>query len=180
MDTARFIAQAVGILAMAFNILSYQQKSRKGAIAFQLCGSGLFALNFWLLGAMMGCILNLVSAFRALVFLNRDRLRANHLAWLAGFLLTFLASYVLTFTALGKEATAGNLIVEFLPLIGMTATTLSFRMTDAGAIRRFGLISSPCWLIYNIAVFSLGAIICEVLSLGSILIGMFRLDRPKN
>ena len=62
---------------------------------------------------------------------------------------------------------------------GMTAATLSFRKQDAASIRRYGLISSPCWLIYNIGVFSLGAIICEVLSLGSILIGMGRLDKQK-
>jgi len=179
MDTRQIIAQAIGIFAMAFNILSYQRKTRGGAIGFQLCGSLLFSLNFWLLGATMGCILNLISAFRALVFLNRDRLRANHPAWLAGFLVAYLLSYVLTFTLLGREATLRNLVVEFLPLIGMVAVTLSFRMTDAKAIRRYGLISSPCWLIYNIAAFSLGAILCEVLSLGSILIGMFRLDRQK-
>lgn len=177
MDTTQVIAQAVGILAMGFNILSYQRKTRSGAIGFQLCGSTLFAVNFWLLGATMGCILNLISALRAIIFLNRDRFRANHPAWLAGFVLTFLLSYALTFTVLGKEATAVNLMAESLPVIGMTATTLSFRRQDAKAIRRFGLISSPSWLIYNIAVFSLGAIICEVLSLGSILIGMTRLDK---
>ena len=180
MDALQFLAQAVGLAAMAFNILSYQRKIRGGAIGFQLCGSLLFAVNFWLLGAVMGCILNLISAIRAIVFLNRDRFRANHPAWLVGFLVTFLASYVLTFTLLGKEATAGNLIVEFLPVIGMTSTTLSFRMQDAKAIRRFGLVSSPCWLIYNIAVFSLGAIICEVLSLASILIGICRLDKKNS
>jgi len=180
MTTLDWIAQIVGIFAMAFNILSYQQKTRGGAIAFQLCGSALFAVNFWLLGAVMGCILNVVSAVRALVFLNREKLNANHPAWLAGFAVTFLISYVLTFTLLGKEATIFNLIVEFLPVIGMIATTLSFRMTDAKSIRLFGLVSSPCWLIYNLAVFSLGAIICEVLSLGSILIGIRRLDGGKS
>lgn len=177
MDPAKILAQAVGIAAMAFNILSYQRKTRGGVIGFQLCGSALFAVNFWLLGALMGCILNVISAIRAIVFLNRDKLRANHPAWLAGFLAAYLLSFILTFTALGKEPTVRNLIVEILPVIGMTATTLSFRMTDAREIRRFGLISSPSWLVYNIAVFSLGAIICEVLSLGSILIGIRRLDR---
>ena len=177
MDSTQFLAQAVGIAAMAFNILSYQRKTRSGVIAFQLCGSALFAVNFLLLGAVMGCILNIISAVRAIVFLNREKLRANHPAWMAGFLLTYLVSYGLTFTVLGKEATIINLVVEFLPVIGMTATTLSFRMTNARAIRRFGLISSPSWLVYNIAVFSLGAIICEVLSLGSIVIGIRRLDQ---
>ncbi len=162
---------------MAFNIFSYQQKTQKRAIAFQLGGSILFAVNYLMLGAIVGGILNAVGTVRALVFLNREKLRATHPVWLAGFTAAYLLSYVLTFTVFGKEATAFNFIVEFLPVIGMTATTISFRLSDAKAIRRFGLISSPSWLIYNIVSFSVGAIICEVLSLCSIFIGMFRLDR---
>ena len=61
----------------------------------------------------------------------------------------------------------------------MIATTISFRLTDAKSIRRYGLISSPSWLVYNIVNFAIGAIICEVLSLCSIVIGMIRLDRNK-
>ena len=177
MNTTQLFAQAVGILAMGFMIFSYQRKTHRGVLVFQLIGAVLFAVNFWMLSAAMGCIMNLISAFRALVFLNQEKLRANHPAWLAGFLLTYLLSYVLAFTVLGTQPTALNLIAEFLPVIGMTAATLSFRMADARMIRKFGLISSPCWLLYNIYAFSLGAIICEVLSLSSIIIGIRRLDR---
>lgn len=172
-------AQLIGIAAMGFNILSYQQKTRNRAIAFQLIGSLMFSVNFFLLGAIVGAILNVVSAIRAVVFLNKDKLHANHPAWLAGFILVYLLSFVLTFTAFDKVPSPVNLLVEFLPVIGMTATTVSFRMSDAKAIRRFGLISSPSWLIYNIANFSIGAIACEVLSLGSIIIGIFRHDRKQ-
>lgn len=180
MDTVEWIAQIIGILAMLFNILSYQQKTRTGAIAFQLGGALLFAVNFGMLGAVVGSILNAVAAVRAVVFLNRDKFQANRIIWLVGFIAVYIASYALTFTVLDKEPTLANLLIEFLPVIGMTATTISFRFTDAKAIRRFGFISSPCWLIYNIANFSIGAIACEVLSLCSILIGIFRLDRnPK-
>ncbi len=178
MDTV--IAQAIGLLAMAFNILSYQQKTRSKAIAFQLCGGTLFAVNFFLLNAIVGSILNVIAAIRAIVFLNKEKLHADHPAWLAGFVVTYVLSYILTFTAFGKEPTTVNLIVEFLPVIGMTATTISFRLSDAKAIRRYGLISSPSWLVYNIANFSIGAICCEVLSLISIVIGMVRLDRANS
>ena len=179
MNTFALIAQIVGIFAMTFNILSYQQKTQKGAIAFQLGGSTLFAINYLMLGAVVGGILNAVGIVRALVFLNREKLKATHPAWLAGFITVYLLSYGLTFTVFGKEPTLFNLIIEFLPVVGMTATTISFRLSDAKSIRRFGLISSPSWLVYNIVSFSVGAIICEVLSLGSIFIGMFRHDRKK-
>ena len=173
------IAQAIGLAAMTFNISSYQRRTRMGVIGFQLWGSVLFALNFYLLGATVGAMMNVLSAIRAVVFLNREKLRADHPAWLVGFVAAFLISYGLTFAVFGTEATLRNLLVEFLPVIGMTATTVSFRYTDAKTIRRFGLIASPSWLVYNLFAGSLGAIACEVLSLGSIILGIWRMDRKK-
>ena len=172
-----FTAQIVGIAAMGFNILSYQQKTRSRVIAFQLIGGFLFCINFFLLGAISGSLLNAVAVIRAIVFLNKEKLKADHPAWLAGFVAVYLICYGLTFTVFGTEATVRNLVLEFLPVVGMTATTISFRLTDAKSIRRYGRISSPSWLIYNVANFAIGAIICEVLSLGSIILGILRLDR---
>lgn len=173
------IGQAVGIVAMAFNILSYQNKNQKAVIAFQLFGSALFALSFLMLGAMIGGILNFIGIIRALVFMNKEKLHADKPIWLWGFIAAYLVTYVLTFTVFGQEVTTLKLLIEALPVIGMTALTLGFRMTDAKAVRCMGLISSPSWLIYNIASGSIGAIACEVITLASILIGMLRHDRKK-
>lgn len=177
MDNNALAIQALGLIAMAFNTLSYQQKKRSTVIAMQMVGTFLFCIHFGLLGAAMGCILNALSAVRAVIFLNKEKLHADRPVWLAGFIAVYIASYVLTFTVFGTTATVKNLVLELLPLIGMVAITISFQLRDAKAIRKYALISSPCWLVYNIANGSIGAVLCEVLSLSSILIGMFRLDR---
>lgn len=78
MNATAIIAQIVGLFAMAFNIFSYQQRTQKRAIAFQLGGSTLFAINYLMLGAVVGGILNAVGIVRALVFLNRENLKATH------------------------------------------------------------------------------------------------------
>ncbi len=65
------IAQIIGIFAMAFNVLSYQQKSQRGVILFQLFGSALFSINFFMINALMGGILNLVGIARAVVFYTK-------------------------------------------------------------------------------------------------------------
>ena len=171
------IAQAIGIVAMLFNILSYQGKQQKKVIAMQLCGSTLFAVNFLLLGATVGGILNVLAAIRAVVFLFKEKLRADRLWWLLAFIVLYITIYGLNFTLFGKDPTPKNLMVEVLPVIGMIATNIGFRLKNASDVRRCGLISSPCWLMYNIIAGSWGAIICEVLSLLSIIVGMFRHDR---
>lgn len=179
MDTYNLIAQGFGIAAMVFSILSFQQKSRAGVITFQMICGLLFCVNFFMLGAYVGSLLNAIAFFRAIIFLNKEKLHADNTPWLIGFIVVFIACYVLSFTLFGKEPTVKNFILEVLPVIGMTASTISFRYSDAKSIRKYGLISSPAWLIYNIASGSLGAIICETLNLCSIFIGMLRYDRKK-
>ncbi len=175
------IAQILGLIAMTFNILSYQRKTDRGVIAMQLCGGALFAVHFFMLGpsALVGGILNTLAVIRAVVFMHRQRLRAEHPAWLWGFILLYALSYVATFSLFGTAWTVKNALLGLLPVVGMTATTLSFRLQNARAIRLFGLISSPSWLVYNASNRAVGAILCESISLVSIVIGLWRYDRPK-
>ncbi len=177
MKPVEIIAQVIGIVAMLFNILSYQSKKQKNIIALQLCGGALFSVNYLMLGATVGGILNILAAVRAIVFLFKEKLKTDRLPWLFGFIACFIAVYVLNFTLFGKEPTAINLVIEILPVIGMTALSIGFRLKNASDVRKCGLISSPAWLIYNIYAGSWGAIICEIMTLGSIFIGMFRHDR---
>lgn len=179
METYEIIAQAIGIVAMSLNIISYQQKEQRKIIIMQLFGAALFAVNMFMIGAYVGGILNAVGAVRAVVYSDKKKFRTDRLIWVFGFGILYLTSYVLTFTVFGKEPTASNIIVEFLPLIGMFATGIGFYLTDAKSVRRMGLISSPSWLVYNIFNFAIGGIICEILAIFSIIIGMLRHDRKK-
>lgn len=173
------VAQIIGILGMIANILSFQQKSQKGVIAFQFFGSLLFSINFFMLGAYVGSMLNLIGIIRALVFYFKEKTHAHHIAYLFGFSALFICAYVLTFTVFGTEPSAKNLIIEVLPVVAMIVATVAFRSKNAGDIRKFGLVYSPMWLAYNLFNLSIGAIGCEVLNLASIIIGMIRLDKSK-
>ena len=177
METIEIIAQATGIVAMLFNILSYQSKQQRWVIALQLCGGAFFAVNYLLLGATVGGLLNILAAVRAVIFLFKERLKADRLPWLFAFIFLYITIYILNFTLFGKELTLLNLLIELLPVIGMTALSIGFRLKNASDVRRCGLVSSPSWLIYNIVSGSWGAIACEVLSLVSIIIGILRHDR---
>ena len=176
MTIFEWIAQAVGIVAMMFNIFSYQQKSAKRVITFQLFGALLFGVNYCMLGAPVGMCMNFVAVVRAIVYSNREKFRADRAFWLVIFTSVYVLSYILSFTVFGMDFTLRNAIVELLPVIGMVAVTVSFRLQSAAMIRRLGFISSPCWLIYNVFNFAVGGIICEVFSLCSIIIGLFRYD----
>ena len=172
-------AQIIGIFAMVANIAAYQFKNKRNVILCQLAGSVLFAVNMFMLDALMGGLLNIVGIVRAIVYINKDRLKIPIKIVNGIFMALYLASYILVFAVFGKEQTAFNLLVEFLPLIGMGAITVGLSMKDSKAIRVCGFINSPCWLIYNSLVFSLGGILCEALGIVSIVTAYIRLDMKK-
>ncbi|MBE6566202.1 MAG: YgjV family protein [Ruminococcaceae bacterium] len=179
MKPIEIVAQVVGIFGMLLSVLSYQQKGKARILMFQLLGSVLFVVNFFLLGAFSGAILNVVAIVRALIFIYEDKIHGDHLAWTIGLTAVYILSYVSVFTVFGKEATPLNLVLEVLPVIAMTVTTIAFRHKEDKILRRVAFISSPLWLTYNAIFFSLGGIIGETLNLSSAIIGTIRLDRKK-
>ena len=172
------LAQTIGIIAMIVAIFSFQQRTQKKIVLFQFVSSILFSTHFFMIGAVTGGILNAIGIVRAAIFAKRDtKAWAAHPVWIYIFSVVFVGVYALNVTVLLKEP---NLFIELLPVIGMVATTIAFRMKKAAHVRIFSLISSPLWLIYNIVNFSLGGLLTEAFSLCSIIIGMLRLDIGKN
>ncbi len=172
-------AQILSIFGMAVNILSYQMKKQRDIIFMQFMAALLFSISFFFMGAITGALLNIVSVGRGLVFSNKKFFRADKIGWVFGFIAAYIVMFVLTFTTFGKDPTARNIIIELIPVIGTITFTFGFYLKDAGTVRKLALVNSPCWLVYDIIEFSLGGIICEVISLISIVVGMFRHDRKK-
>ena len=170
------VAQIIGIFGLAFNALSFQQKNKRTLILFQLCGGFLFSIHFFMLGAYTGFLLNALCVFRAIVYSRRNLKPKAIMIWLYVFTILYFVSYALTFTVFNVEITLFNAIIEFVPIIGMCFVTISFGMTSAGKIRAFSTINSCSWLVYNIVHSSIGGMVCEILSLISIVIGIIRYD----
>ena len=170
------IAQIIGIIAMFMNVFSFQLKSQKNIIRMQLCGAVLFAVNMYMLNAVMGCILNTIGIFRAIIYSNKSFFKAEKKISIYLFLVLYVVAYIISFTIFKKEPTVKNIIVEFLPLVAMFATTLSFSMKKSSDVRKFAFISSPLWLIYNCVNYAIGGALCEIFTLVSTTAAIIRLD----
>ena len=179
-----WIGQALGVVGMGFNILSYQCKRQRGIVTMQLIASGIFMMHFFLLGALIGAILNGISLFRAGVFVNRGKKWADNILWVPVFITLSCLAYVVNFTLL-KDMSFPNgtvltdYIVEVLPVIGLVVSTFSMRTRYASVARKLFLINSPMWLVYNIINSSIAGIITEIFALISIITAIIRLDINK-
>ena len=53
------------------------------------------------------------------------------------------------------------------------------KINKSKVIRFCNLIIMPMWLVHDLAVFSIAGIICDILTIGSIIIAIFRHDIKK-
>ena len=170
-------AQAVGIVAMFFFIFSYQQKNAKSIITWQMIGTLLFTINFFLLKEYLGAILNFIGFVRAVLFLQKKKLYTDSIGWLIGFTVAYLGAYALTFLVFGTEPTLPNFIIQCCPVLGMFFQHLGLRNDDTRKIRAFCLVGSAAWLIFNCVVFALGALLCETFNIISIIVAFIRFKK---
>ena len=161
-----FIVQLIGFVALGVSVLVYQFNTRKQILMILSWSSLLFSIQFFLLGAYSGAVLNLINIARNYAF-QRYRYRAWSVIVLWGFIMIFSIATALTWQG----------PLSLLPAIGMISGAFANWQPKAKHIRLLSLISPPAWFVYAVAVHSYAGMVAEVLILSSILVGMYRLDR---
>lgn len=159
----QLIAQGLGILGAALNIGSFQMKSNKKLILCQFLGSCFFLFNYLMLGAFTGCFMNGMGVVRNFIFLGGEKTRKPYILILLN--LALIAGTILTWQG----------PLSLFPLIGMIAATIAMYMNSGKAMRMTQLfISSPCWLVYNLASLTIGGVACEIFVITSTAISFIR------
>ena len=149
------IAQAVGIVAMAFVILSFQFKNNAACFAMTLVGGSLFLVHYGMVGAWGGCLMNAVACVMSIVLLLGERVKKLPV------LIVLLALYA-GVTALvlikGWDTPLALLacVAQFGVTIGMwTRDDVKLRIVRGGFV-------APLWITYNAINGSIGYKTCTV------------------
>lgn len=165
------IATVVGVLATATFLLSYQQKKRRNIIIWNTISRCLYVLQYLLLGAYSGAILDVLGAIVSVVAEKKDHPRiAKHIRPIV--ILCNLAIVV-----------AGLLLcrspIDLLPIAGVLLHTGAFWLRDERIIRRVSLCGSPFWFVYNLVSRAYGSAVGDLLTMVSILIAMVKYRKKK-
>lgn len=158
----------LGLLAVAMFVLSYQMKSRRNIILLNASSRLLFIIQYLLLGAFEGALLDTIAFFVSLLCQKRD-----HEFIKKHFALTVILSDIAIF-ALGM-ITYKN-IFSILPILGVIFETLALWMKKERTIRIASLLGAPFWLVYNTLNYAYGSAIGNAITLVSIGIAIVRYD----
>lgn len=160
------IPLTVGILAVVLFLLSYQQKTRARIILFNTVSRGLYILQYLLLGAFEGAVLDILGAVSSVIAGKKN----------GGFVKKHARLFLILVDAV--IVAAGLLLYEnvfsLLPIAGVLLHTTAFWIDDEKIIRRVSLAGSPFWFVYNFYSKAYGSAVGDLLTIGSILIAMFR------
>ena len=158
--------QGIGFLGVIAFIVSYQIKSNRALYIFQLLGSLLFCIQFFMLGAYSGCLSMLLNILRYALLTKYNEwkwVQRKELAWAvcAAF------AVVLIFTWAGP--------VTILTFLASSVSTIFYWTNNAKMIRGANLFcASPCWLMYDIYAGSWGGVLNEAITLTSIIVSVVR------
>ena len=165
----KLLPQIIGLLAVAMFLLSYQQKKRTNIILFNVISRCLYILQYLLLGAFAGAVLDILGALSSVIAGKK------HTPFIQKHTKATLIAVNACIVAAGVGiALANQSWLDLFSLTGVLLHTSAFWISDEKIIRRVSLLGSPFWFVYNFLSRAYGSAIGDILTICSILIAMFR------
>lgn len=168
------VSQIIGFAAVALYLLSFQLKKR-GQIVWATCLSNvLYVLQYVLLGAFSGAILDGLSALSSFFAAKKNTPKfKKHGKWIAISTLVFIVFFGVLLAIIQRD------LIELLPIAGALLQTGGLWVEDEQRIRIFGLACAPFWLAYNYISCAYGAAFGSVLTIISSVIALVRYRKTK-
>ena len=161
----------VGIVAVCLFLLSYLQKRRKQIILFNVTSRILYIVQYVLLGAFEGAVLDVAGTITSLLA------QKKHMSFIAKHLKWFILAASLLIVI------SGLLVYEdwksILPIIGVLLHTGAFWLNNEKIIRIISFVGSPVWWLYNFLSGAYPSCIGDILSMVSLAVSMYRYDYKK-
>ena len=158
------IGQILSIVAVVTGVISFQMKTSKGILFFQIITALVFSAHYFLIGAMTATVLNFIGAIQCVCYYIRNKRQSDNP------ILPILFTVLVVFTSL---LTWDGWYSAFI-MLGLIINSIGFSSPNAQVIRKLNLIKSPLCLVYNLCVSSAGGIIFETSSIISTAIGLVK------
>lgn len=165
------LSQIFIIMNYVFLIMTYQSKSRKGILIYNIVALISAGLSYICLSAYSGLAMTIVSIIRNIIFVIdekkngvKDKNQAKDYIILA---ILYIISIILAiFTYNG--------ILSMMSVVATMLYTYSVWQKNTKVYKALGIPIGVLWIVYNVYIFSIFGIILEVVLAISSIIGYIR------
>ncbi len=182
------LIQIIGFVGIALNILSVQFNTHWKIMLFKTLGSMTFVIQYILLGAWVGMVMDLIGSIRNIIFTLNVKNGKSNKWWIVFFsLITFVAgvtTIAMTWDkSIGYASNWSNnantvliiaVSISIISIVAKLLTTIAYGFKNPHIIRMVNLPSNACWVVYNLVAFSIAGVINDLMCLGSIVIAEIR------
>ena len=166
----KYIAYVLGALAVMFMVLTYQAKTRANILKISLLAGICWVLYYFFENDLVSSVVCLISAVQLVIFILGIKHKwARHILWL------FLSLSLTIVLGLMTFSTWYNI----LPIIAGSLVSISTYLKKESSIRALAFIGLSFWVANGIIGHFWFALLGDTMSLISIIIAYFRLDRKK-
>ena len=164
----KILANIIGVFAVITFLLSYQLKKRKNIILCNSAAKIMYIIQYLLLNAYEGAVLDLIGVLSSVVAHKKDNKYIRKYLFLC---FAFVNGMILAVGIwLYKD------IFSIFPVVAVVLHTGAFWLNDERKIRIVSFLGSPFWLVYNLASAAYGSAIGDILTMVSIGVAIYRYD----
>lgn len=159
------LIQLIGAIAYITIALSYYKKEKKSILLMQIIAYVFFSIHYYFLNGISGVICNWIGLFALIAIYIFDKYKLKNKLFISIFFIAALIVInILTFQN----------IYSIFPTIASVIVIISFVLDNEDFIRKIGIISAICWLIYAIVYKSYISIAFEVVTLIGVCIALIK------
>ena len=163
------ISQVIGLMAVGLYLLSYQLKNRKQIVWTTFFSNALYVLQYILLRAFSGAAMDALCAVGSFFAGKKHSPKLRpYIKWIATVNLIIIAVVGVSIAIAQRDP------IELLPVVGAIFQTGGLWCENEQTIRKFGLIGTPFWFVYNYITQAYGAAVGSVFIIVSAVTAMIR------
>lgn len=163
-----YIAQLLGIIALFFLIISFQTNKKYKLLKYQIVSSLLFAIQYLCLNAITGCLMNLMTLIRNIIYKKHK----NDISIIYLFLIIFAMIVLSIFSYNG--------LISLLPTLAVILYSIALWQKNLTITRLVEVVSCLLFIFYNIKVSAITGLISTIIELSLALIAIYRFDVKNN
>lgn len=158
--------QALGFIGTILVAFGMQQKSYNKVVFFKIANEFASGVHYLLLGGTTGMAVNFAACFTNAVYWYRIKKGKSNTVFQILFGIMFVAISLISWHGW----------ISIFVLLAKLLSSISLGINNTRVIRFFNLISTPCWLVYNIYMFSIPGMISDSIVLFSVISAIIRID----
>lgn len=163
-----WVAQGIGYIGLLFGVLSCQMKKHKTILFCKTMNELVFGVQYLMIGATTGLIMNSFSCVRNAVFTAQVK-RGKSTLWAQ-------IGFSVLFTVLGLCFRTESLIACLLVIFSKVGTTIAYGLKNTTLLRLITLPTYIGWLIYDVVCNSQAGVINQIFVTISLSVALVRLD----